>query len=354
MTRFGNCSLLIGLFVLAIGQIASRAQTLSNAADFQEVYQLIKAHAGVSEAELNRAAVQGFLSALGPKAQLISNENTVSSQSPLLSKTALFEDNVGYLRVAHVDEGLAKAISSAYRQINSTNKLSGLVLDLRYADGLDYAAAAAAAELFIAKPQALLNWGKGIVSSHEKPDAIQVPLAILVNSGTSGSAEALAAILRSAGVGLILGGKTAGLALAGQDYPLKSGGKLRLASGPVVLGNGTALSTNGIKPDIDVTVNPEDEHAYYADAFFLIHKTNQVAAASGASTNQVAGTNGARRARFGEAELVREHRAGLDRETGETPRAREPEPEQPVVSDPALARALDLLKGLAVVRQSRS
>ena len=32
---------------------------------------------------------------------------------------------------------------------------------------------------------------------------------------------------------------------------------------------------------------------------------------------------------------------------------RVPEPEIPVVSDPALARALDLLKGLAVVRQTR-
>jgi hypothetical protein len=58
--------------------------------------------------------------------------------------------------------------------------------------------------------------------------------------------------------------------------------------------------------------------------------------------------------RFNEAELVREHREGRDRDTGETPRARAPEPERPVVSDPALARALDLLRGLAVVRQSKS
>jgi hypothetical protein len=32
---------------------------------------------------------------------------------------------------------------------------------------------------------------------------------------------------------------------------------------------------------------------------------------------------------------------------------RETKPETPIVSDPVLARALDLLKGLAIVRQSR-
>jgi hypothetical protein len=32
---------------------------------------------------------------------------------------------------------------------------------------------------------------------------------------------------------------------------------------------------------------------------------------------------------------------------------RPPEPQVPVVSDPALARALDLLKGLAVVRENK-
>jgi hypothetical protein len=32
----------------------------------------------------------------------------------------------------------------------------------------------------------------------------------------------------------------------------------------------------------------------------------------------------------------------------------ESEPEQPMVQDPALARALDVLKGLAVVRQTHS
>src|SRR6185503_15236598 len=94
----------------------------------------------------------------------------------------------------------------------STNSLTGLVLDLRYAGGFDYSAAAATADLFVNAARPLLNWGNGVVSSQEKTNAIQVPVAVLVNGRTAGAAEALAAALRETGSGLILGGKTAGQA----------------------------------------------------------------------------------------------------------------------------------------------
>jgi hypothetical protein len=70
-------------------------------------------------------------------------------------------------------------------------------------------------------------------------------------------------------------------------------------------------------------------------------------------TNSVSGTNRvARRPRFNEAELVRERREGISE--ADMTALRERDPEKPQVNDPALARALDLLKGLAVVRQSHS
>jgi hypothetical protein len=92
-------------------------------------------------------------------------------------------------------------------------------------------------------------------------------------------------------------------------------------------------------------VSEEAERAYYADAFLVVSNKS----AGNSATNQPSGTNQTR-VRFNEAELVREHRAGEspDEQTAKRP----PEPQVPVVSDPALARALDLLKGLAVVRQN--
>ena len=57
------------------GQFRAQAKAEADGApDFKEVYESIRAHvAGLSEAELNRAAVQGLVSALGPKVTLVTN-----------------------------------------------------------------------------------------------------------------------------------------------------------------------------------------------------------------------------------------------------------------------------------------
>jgi C-terminal processing protease CtpA/Prc len=229
-----------------------------------------------------------------------------------------------------------------------------VVLDLRYTQGNDYAAAAAVVDLFISKQKPLLDWGSGIVSSKSKNDAISLPVAVLVNHETKAAAEALAGVLRAAGAGLILGGNTAGEAMIAKEFPMKNGQVLRIATGAMELGDGTNLSTNGVKPDIAVAVNPEDERAYYADAFRTVSKSNLTAESSSA-TNLFAGTNRvSRRSRFNEAELVRERREGLRSEADAVAEGMRDEPDQPIVHDPVLSRAIDVLKGLAVVRAARS
>lgn len=348
MTCFRIKLLFAALLALTI-QISSRAETNSAAPDFQEVYDLIRQHAtGVSPAELNRAAVQGLINALGPKVSLDTNNGSAetSQEKPAVSQAKVFEGNIAYLRITRVENGLAKALSAVYQQLNSTNKVSGLVLDLRYTRGSDYKAATDTADLFTPKSEPLLNWGQGIVSSHEKSDAITVPIGVLVNHQTAGAAEALAAMVRETSAGLILGSRTAGDAMVMQDFPLKDGERLRVASAPVTLGDGSALPSEGVKPDIDVTVGEKAERAFYANAFLVV--SNKPA---GTGSNSLASATNEAPFRLNEAELVREHKAGENPD--EMVAKRPPEPQAPVVSDPALARALDLLKGLAVVRQNK-
>jgi C-terminal processing protease CtpA/Prc len=348
MRRFRNGLFLSALLVLAT-QLHSVAETTNSSPDFQEVFDLIRQHAaGVSTDELNRAAVQGFLTALGSRASLGTNNAALNSTNKPLAEVTVFNDDIGYLRITQVEYGLAKAVGAAIESLKATNKLSGLVLDLRYARGAGYKAAVDTVDLFVSKNQPLLDWGGGgMVSSHEKADAITVPVAVLVNGQTAGAAEALAAMVREAGSGLILGSRTAGKAMMMQDFPLKNGEHLQIGVAPVKLGSGKTLSTEGIKPDIDVTVSEDAERAFYADSFLVVSNK----AAGNTATNQPSGTNQTR-VRFNEAELVREHKAGESPDDQVAKRA--PEPQVPVVSDPALARALDLLKGLAVVRQSNS
>ncbi len=342
--------------LLVLVGIEAEARADTNAApDFMEVYDLVRAHVrDLGVTELNRAAVQALVTALGPKVSLVANgEAANATGGPMVSKSSLFDRDIGYVRIARVGEGLAKALRAACDQLGPTNKLKGLVLDLRFAGGDDYAAAVAAADLFVNKERPLLDWGNGLVRSKEKADAITVPVAVLVNRRTAGAAEALAAVLRQTGAGLVLGSKTAGQAMIAQEFPLKDGQRLRIATAPIQLGDGSALSGKGLKPDITVEVSLEEEQAYYSDAFKAVTKPALFAGVGLSLTNPDNGTNRfARRPRFNEAELVRERRDGPSRDS-ELTAEEDNGPERTPVRDPALARALDLLKGLAVVRHSR-
>ncbi|HEX3989510.1 MAG TPA: S41 family peptidase, partial [Verrucomicrobiae bacterium] len=177
-------------------------------------------------------------------------------------------------------------------------------------------------------------------------DAILMPVAILINSQTAGAAEALGAALREAGAGLILGSVSSGQASVFKEIPLSNGDKLRVAVAAVIVGDGKLL-TNGVAPDIAIDSSLQDEKAYLQDPYKNLHP--EFAQAGNGRNVSVSP-----RPRFNEAELVREHKAGLDTEEETDDAGPVPaEPTAPVVADPTLSRALDLLKSLAVVEPSR-
>ena len=271
------------------------------------------------------------------------------------------------MRVANMTANLPAAFRTAYRQIAETNKIKGLVLDLRFAGGTDYEAAAKVADCFLNAEHPLLDWQSGSAHSTKKADAIQVPVAILVNSKTSGAAEALAAVLREENVGLILGSATAGQASLYKEFPLSNGEELRVAVASVSLSGGKVLS-QGVAPDIAIHASLEDQQAQLQDPYLEMHP--DIASASSTTNSAqvqykpddsfstvaaktVTDTKDAARParRFNEAELVREHQAGEDGEDNEIGSA--PAPAAPVIADTVLSRALDLLKGLSIVQPNR-
>ena len=202
-----------------------------------------------------------------------------------LAKSEILESNVAYLRVSHVTPGLPDQIGAANRTLTATNTIAGTVLDLRFADGNDAAAAAATANLFAAK---------------------RLPLAILVTGQTRGAAVALAAALREARAGLIFGSAAA-----------------------------------AVKPDISVEETPADEKKFFENPY-AAPATNEVGALPG-TNNFLPWVD-----HTSEADLVRAKIKDGDEDESPPPHA--VEPQKPVMRDPVLARAVDLIKGLAVLR----
>ena len=136
------------------------------------------------------------------------------------------------------------------------------------------------------------------------------PLVILVNRQTRGAAGQLAAQLQSTGTGIVIGGT-----------------------------NGT------LSPDVTLAVNPAQEKAFQDNPYFT---------ATTQQTGTVSGTNALLSLvdHMSEAELVSKRIKDGEGEYNPAP-ARRAEPAAPVIRDPALARAVDLLKAVAALHPAR-
>lgn len=305
---------------------------------FDEVFQIIRTNlGGMNAAEVERAALKALLTHLD--GQVVIENGPVSAivqpTGPVVSKSAVFDSAYGYVRISHVSPKLDDAVVAEITKLGGAGKLKGLMLDLRYAAGTDQKAAARMADRFLAAERVLLTVDGETQRSTTKTNAIQLPTAILVNRHTSGAAEVLAALLRQNQVGLLIGTGTTGGVRQFKEFTLSTGQRLRIATGETKLGDGQAMPSAGLKPDIAVTVSAEEERAFYTEPYRAFGRT--------------VGTNSP--SRLNEAELVRRLNAGenLDAHPAVTASA----VSTPQVRDPALARALDLLKGLAVVRAAK-
>lgn len=321
----------LNLAVLLAMRVSLHADTTNTAPDFKEVYDLLRTNlAGATDETLNRAAVEGLLAQLRGKALLVDGGAEETTTNAVLSKTAILESNIVYLRVSCVANGLADKLNTAYRALAASNKVVGVVLDLRFADGDDYAAVPETAKLFTTPKISSLIGG---------------PLVVLVNGETRNAAEMLATGLRESGAALIIGSTTAGEVKMFQEFPLKNGERLRIATTSVTASNTPAVSH--VQPDITVATNPNDERVYFTDAYAELSKP-------AADTNPNISTNSFLPFidRISEADLVRE-KLNDNVEYRKTTQPGHTAPQKPVIRDPILARAVDLIKGIAIVRESR-
>lgn len=317
---------------------------------FQQAYDLIKQNLpGISEQELDEAALLGLVKQLEPKVSLIGTNLPPSTlANPQEFKASVIESNVARIQLSKIDANTAPKLTTWLSQVPATNKLAGLILDLRYASGDDYQAASRVADLFIDSEKTLLKWGQEIAKSTAKTNALKLPITILANRQTAAAAEAVAAILRQNHIGLILGGRTAGQSADFKTLPLANGRQLRIATNLPRLEDDKELPINGLEPDIEVTVNPEEERVWFADSYAVISKST--GGITGSRFHASNGTNRLSGRRVNEAELVRQQREGKNIYDPELAPMADDLPKQ-TIQDPTLARAIDLLKGLAVVNR---
>jgi hypothetical protein len=324
MKAFGKRMAILVVLTALVG--AGWAKSPPEATQFEEIYQVIRANlTGLDLEQFEKEVIRGLLRRTDGSAELVRKKNP---SVELTEASRIFDDSYGYLRIRNVEAGLAEAIRVGFAELEPKGDLTGLMLDLRFAEGRDYSAAVMAANQFVNDDRTQLVVGEQHLRTVQSSNIITGPITVLVNRETSGAAEALAAVLRRNEVGLIIGSTTAAKTKVFSEFELNSGSKLRVATGEVRFDDGKAVSENGLEPDIAVQVKLDDERFFFTDAY---------ATPEGRKSKR----------RLNEAQLVRALKLRLNPDSKLEKAADIPSERE--VFDPVLARALDLLKGLNTI-----
>jgi carboxyl-terminal processing protease len=248
------------------------------------------------------------------------------------------KDNVGYLRItsfsAQTETGLNKAVGKIKTEVG--DKLIGFVLDLRNNPGGLLDQAVLVSDAFLEEGEIVSTRGRVQESAqrfHATPGDITdgLPIVVLINSGSASASEIVAGALQDHRRAVILGQRSFGKGSVQTIIPLGRNGAIKLTTQRYYTPSGTSIQARGIAPDIEVAqakIEPLEGAAR--------RERHEVDLRGALDNDQSKKPNP--KAKDGEEE---------DKEKKTTADNTQKKP-KPV--DYQLARALDLLRGLALYR----
>ncbi len=172
-------------------------------------------------------------------------------------ETAALAKGVGYLRLALFADGVSAEMAAALEKLQKDGAMArGLIVDLRGNGGGMFNEALKCAELFIAKPKAMLRLAekggtiKSYVSENQRPLAL--PLIVLLDKGSASGSEVFAAALRDAAGARLVGSETFGKATMERIFTLGNQYRVKFTSAALYSPRGISWQRRGVLPDFPV------------------------------------------------------------------------------------------------------
>jgi carboxyl-terminal processing protease len=166
---------------------------------------------------------------------------------------------VAQVRIAGFSEGVTQDLERVLKRIK-TEELKGIILDLRDNPGGLFGEAVGTASQFLKGGNVLLEKNaKGeITPVPVRPGGIapDIPLAVLINSGTASAAEIVSGALKDAGRALLIGQTTFGTGTVLREFFLSDGSALLLAVEEWLTPDGHTIWHKGIVPNMEVRLPP--------------------------------------------------------------------------------------------------
>lgn len=168
-------------------------------------------------------------------------------------------DNVGYIRVSQFTDNSSTLVRQAINNLRNSGAQS-FVLDLRDNPGGYLTQSVDIASLFMKNgPVCMISTQAGTTDRDLSGQSItDMPLAVLVNNNTSGTAEVLTGALQDSGRAEIVGVTTHGKGSIQSIQELSFGGAIRYTSGYFLTPKGHQIDGAGIRPDVQIDNDSTD------------------------------------------------------------------------------------------------
>jgi carboxyl-terminal processing protease len=179
----------------------------------------------------------------------------------------MVEDGIGYVKVDALTKGKAQEIASKIKMVEKSGAKK-LVLDLRNDSDGDENEGVAVANLFLNHGTITYLQGQKYPRQAFNADPAKavttLPLAVLVNKGTAGAAEIVAAAILENARGDVVGDKTFGDGSVQKTIDLPDGGALILSVAKYYSPSGKAIQDAAVTPNVviadeDDAVVPDDD-----------------------------------------------------------------------------------------------
>jgi carboxyl-terminal processing protease len=176
----------------------------------------------------------------------------------------MMPDNTGYVKVPALTKGRAQEIAARIKSLEKEGA-KRLVLDLRNSSEGDEEEGVAVANLFLNHGLIAYLQGqkypKAAYNADPQKKITDLPLAVLVNRGTAGPAEIVAAGILENSRGDVVGDKTFGDGSIQKLIEVPDGSALILSVAKYYTPNGKAIQENGITPNVLIAMAADDQAA---------------------------------------------------------------------------------------------
>lgn len=170
-------------------------------------------------------------------------------------------DSVGYVRITTFSEqtspGLQKALDDL--QAESSEGLTGLVIDLRNNPGGLLSEAIRVSDAFLEEGEIVSTRGRGesdIQYAYARAGDISdgLPIVVLINSGSASASEIVAGALKDHRRAIVMGTRSFGKGSVQTITPMPGHGAMRLTTARYFTPSGVSIQAKGISPDIEVAL----------------------------------------------------------------------------------------------------